>query len=233
MSENDGRGGSGQPAEGAGAGDEPRSEAVPADEPGRGSGDEPKDGPPARRGRMERQDAGTTPREPTLAEKRARLQAERRRRDEEREAALKQEASHKKRKRILIGAGVTVGVVALIAVGYAVTGADETTEARCTDEHNVVVDDSNCATPAAGNGGYIAGGGFFPIFIGGGGRQYHYNYGGSGNIGQVANGGTTVAPRTGSVATPSGKSISRGGLGVSGGGSSSGGSSSGGSSSGS
>jgi hypothetical protein len=171
MSENDGRGGSGQPAEGAGAGDEPRSEAVPADEPGRGSGDEPKDGPPARRGRMERQDAGTTPREPTLAEKRARLQAERRRRDEEREAALKQEASHKKRKRILIGAGVTVGVVALIAVGYAVTGADETTEARCTDEHNVVVDDSNCATPAAGNGGYIAGGGFFPIFIGGGGRQ--------------------------------------------------------------
>lgn len=232
MSENDGRSGSGQPAEGAGAGDEPRTGSVPAAEPGRSSGDEPQDGPRPRRGRMERQDAGTTPREPTLAEKRARLQAERRRRDEEREAALKQEASNKKRKRILIGTGVTVGVVALIAVGYAVTNDDETTEARCVDANNVVVDDSNCVTPAANNG-YAAGGGFFPIFIGGGGGQYHYNYGGSGNIGQVATGGTTVPPRTGSVATPSGKSISRGGLGVSGGGSSSGGSSSGGSSSGS
>jgi hypothetical protein len=243
MSENDGRGGSGQPAEGAGAGDEPRTESVPAAEPGRGSGDEPQDGPPARRGRMERQDASTTPREPTLAEKRARLQAERRRRDEEREAALKQEASHKKRKRILIGAGVTVGVVALIAVGYSVAQPDEEVQAQCVDEQTgVVVQDDNCVTPASSSGGYYGGGGgFYPLFIGLGGRQYRYNYGGSGTIGQPVSGGTATVPKEGTrVTTPSGRtlsggsssrgtsadrgssSVSRGGLGVSGGSSSSG-----------
>ncbi|MGH3564782.1 MAG: hypothetical protein ACRDRH_01850 [Pseudonocardia sp.] len=184
-------------------------------------------GPPEQiggeQGRMRYQDESTTPREPSVAERRAREQAARREREAEEQRLVTEAASRKKRKRILIGAGVTVGVVALIAVGYSVAQPDEVVEARCVGPDDVVVDDSNCVTPAASSGGYYGGGGFFPIFIGGGGRQYHYNYGGGGAIGQQATGGTTVVPKDGArVTTPSGKSISRGGLGVSAGGSSSG-----------
>jgi len=181
---------------------------------------------------MRFQDETTTPREPSLAQKRAREQADRR----EREARIADEAARKKRKRLLIGGGATVGVVALIAMSYAAADSDEGVEARCVDANNVVVDESNCATPAASSGNYYGGGGFFPIFIGGGGRQYHYNYGGNGQIGQPVRGGTTAVPRSSTrVTTPSGRtlsggssgfrgsdSVSRGGLGVSGSGSSSG-----------
>ncbi|QJY45635.1 hypothetical protein [Pseudonocardia broussonetiae] len=182
-------------------------------------------------GSMRFQDGSTTPREPTLAERRAREQAERRREAAERQAAEDEARGKKKRSRILVGAGVTVGVVALIAVGYAAARPEEEIQAQCVDEEtNEIVDDSNCVTPVA-NDGYH-GGGFYPIFIGGGGRQYHYNYGGSGAIGQRVSGGTTSVPGGGTrVTTSSGRDISprasssgvsRGGLGVSGGGSSSG-----------
>lgn len=196
-----------------------------------------------RQGRVRQQDENTTPREPTLAERRARERAARRRREEEELRLSEEAAGRKKRKRILVGAGVTVGVVALIAAGYAVAQPDEEIEAHCVDDAGVIVDDSNCATPAP-SGTYYGGGGFgfFPIFIGGGGRQYHYNYGGTGGIGQTVAGGTTTVPKDGTpVRTSSGSStVSRGGLGVSPrsstgssiGGSKSGGSSSGGSSSG-
>jgi hypothetical protein len=119
---------------------------------------------------------------------------------------------------VLVGAGVTVGIVAVIAVGYAAAQPQETVTAQCVDEETEqVVDDSNCVTPRAG---------------GGGGRQYHYNYGGSGAVGQRVTGGTTSVPSGGTrVTTPSGRDVSprasssgtsRGGLGVSGSGSSSG-----------
>jgi hypothetical protein len=198
----------------------------------RPGGDEPDDrsgeSPERPTGRMRFQDESTTPREPTLAERRAREQAARRAEEAERRKAEEAERSRKKRKRILIGAGATVGIVALIAVGYQVAQPDEEVQARCVDEEtNVVVDDANCATPASSNGNYHAGGGFipYPIFIGGGGRQYRYNYGGSGNIGQPVSGGTSTVPKSGTrVTTPSGKtvagssgsgSVSRGGFGVS------------------
>ncbi len=199
-----------------------------------------------RLGRIRQQDENTTPREPTLAERRARERAERRRRTEEEQRAADEAAGRKKRKRILVGAGVTVGVVALIAVGYAAAAPEEEIDAHCVDESGVVVDDSNCAVPAD-NTTYVGGGGFgfFPIFIGGGGRQYHYNYGGTGTIGQTVSGGTTTVPKDGTrVRTSAGSStVTRGGLGVSksstgssvggsSGGSKSGGSSSGGSKSG-
>lgn len=184
-------------------------------------------------GSMRFQDGSTTPREPTLAERRAREQAERRREAAERQAAEDEARGKKKRSRILVGAGVTVGVVALIAVGYAAARPEEEVRAQCVDEEtNEIVDDSNCVTPVA-NDGYH-GGGFYPIFIGGGGRQYHYNYGGSGTVGQRVSGGTASVPGGGTrVTTSSGRDISprassgssgvsRGGLGVSGGGSSSG-----------
>ncbi|MFC5996199.1 hypothetical protein ACFQE5_18500 [Pseudonocardia hispaniensis] len=187
-------------------------------------GELPSDRPqdqPERPGRMRFQDETTVPREPTLAERRARQQAERRAREEAAAKLAADTASRTKRKRVLIGTGVTVGVVALIAVGYSVANSGRSVEARCVDENNVVVDDSNCVTPASSTT-YHSGGGFFPIFIGAGGRQYHYNYGGTGSIGQVASGGSTAQPRNATVKTPSGKTISRGGLGVSSGGSKSG-----------
>jgi hypothetical protein len=200
-------------------------------------GDEPDDrsgeSPERPTGRMRFQDESTTPREPTLAERRAREQAARREEEAERRKAEETERSRKKRKRILIGAGATVGIVALIAVGYQVAQPDEDVQARCVDEEtNVVVDDANCATPASSSGNYHAGGGIipYPIFIGGGGRQYRYNYGGSGNIGQPVAGGTATVPKGGTrITTPSGKSVagssgsgsvSRGGFGVSNSGSS-------------
>ncbi len=91
----------------------------------------------------------------------------------------------------------------------------------------MIVDDSNCVTPATGGDpNYYGTPAFFPIFIGAGGRQYHYNYGGSGTVGDRVSGGTTTVPRDGTrVRTTSGRtttvgtsgssSVSRGGLGSS------------------
>ncbi len=186
---------------------------APIDQP-----DEPA-GPGRRRGRVNFQDENTTPREPTLAEQRAHQQAQKQAIEDEQARLAAEAAAAKKRKRMLIGGGAVAGVAALIAVGYAVSGNDEAVEARCVDENNVVVDDSNCVTPASNSSSYAGGGGgfgFFPIFLGGGNRQYHYNYGGSGSIGQTATGGTTVAPKDATVrSATSGRTISRGGFGVS------------------
>jgi hypothetical protein len=189
-------------------------------------------------GRMRFQDESTTPREPTLAERRAREQAARRaeeaRRAEAEQAAEREATSKRRRKRLLIGAGATVGIVAVIAVGYALAQPDDEVEAQCVDaETGVVVEDDNCVTPVAGGSYGHAG---YPIFIGVGGRQYRYNYGGSGAIGQPVAGGTSTLPKEGTtVVTSSGRvvaggsssssgsdTVSRGGLGVSGDGSSSG-----------
>ncbi|WP_252441579.1 hypothetical protein [Pseudonocardia humida] len=165
-------------------------------------------------GRMRFQDETTTPREPTLAERRAREQA--RKRAEEAERAAEEEADRKKRvrKRVLVGTGVTVGVVAVIAVGYALAAPDDVVEAQCVDEETgVVVDDANCVTPAA-NPTYHGGGGYF-IFVGDGGRQYRYNYGGSGTFGSRVSGGTAIAPKDGvTVRTPSGRTLSGGSAGT-------------------
>jgi len=194
------------------------------------SGDERDDERPSAppQGSMRFQDETSQPREPTLAERKAREQAERRQREAAEQAEADAERSRTRRKRILIGAGVTVGLVAVIAIGYAIAQPDDEVSARCVDESGVVVDDSNCVTPAASSSGYHSGGGFYPIFIGAGGAQYHYNYGGSGSLGQPVSGGTTTVPRDSTkVTTVSGKNVSvskvtRGGLGSSSSGSSSG-----------
>ena len=216
------------------------AENDPGTDPERGAQDGP-DGEGAT-GRMRFQDESTTPREPTLAERKARERALRREQEEQEARDAEEQRSRTKRKRVLVGAGVTVGVVALIAVGYAVAQPDEEVQAQCVGDDGVIVDDANCVTPASTTY-YGGGGGFYPIFIGAGGRQYHYNYGGSGTIGSPVSGGTTTVPRegtrvrttsgrtptvstsggSGSVSSGSSGSVSRGGLGSSGGGSSSGG----------
>lgn len=211
-----------QPGEQAGASptespaEQPAGSVEPTEQPAgsvespRQPGEETK-----RRGSISYQDETTTPREPTLAEKRAREQARRRAEEAERARWAEEARRNKRRKRVLIGASVTVGVAAVIALGYAMSGPD-TVEARGVGPDNVVVDDSNCVQPAASTGGYYhSGGSLIPIFIGAGGRQYHYTYGGTGSIGQVATGGTTVPPKDATVVTQSGKTIQRGGFGVS------------------
>ncbi|WP_235926781.1 hypothetical protein [Actinokineospora pegani] len=173
----------------------------------------------SRRGSVNFQDpSSTTPREPTLAEQRARREALRRER--EREVAEYEEAERKrnKRKRILIGAGVTVGVVAVVAVIYASATPDEEVTAQCVDSNGVIVDDDYCDANSSSHNGYSSGG-----FIYIGGSSYRYNYGGSGTVGQRVTGGSYAAPSSGtSVKTQSGKTVQRGGLGVGGSGKSSG-----------
>lgn len=205
-----------------------------------GSAPSPWANPPAEqpaeapRGRIRQQDGSTTPREPTLAEKRAREQKLR----ADREAVRLKEARSKTTKRVLIGAGATVGVVALIAAVYAGSGGaseeERVADARCVDDQGVVVPDENCSGTQSQGQVSTGGGGFafVPIFLGGGGRQYHYNYGGAGGVGQVATGGTVTPPpsgttvRSGTTGSTIGSAnrsgtISRGGLGVGGGSSSS------------
>jgi hypothetical protein len=187
------------------------------------SGDERDDERPSTppQGSMRFQDETSRPREPTLAERKAREQAERRQREAAEQAEADAQRSRTRRKRILIGAGATVGLVAVIAIGYAIAQPDEEVSARCVDDSGVVVDDSNCVTPAASSSNYHSGGGLYPIFIGAGGAQYHYNYGGRGSVGQPVSGGTTTVPRDSTkVTTVSGKNVSvskvtRGGLGSS------------------
>ncbi|MCG8917657.1 hypothetical protein L6E12_17885 [Actinokineospora sp. PR83] len=153
-----------------------------------------------------------------MAEQRARRDAQRREREAELAEYEEAERKRKLRKRVLIGAGVTVGVVAVVAVIYAAATPDEVT-ATCTDSNGVVVDDDYCdSSYASSHGGYSSGG-----FIYIGGSSYRYNYGGTGRVGQPVSGGSYTAPSGNtSVKTASGKSVQRGGLGVGGSGKSSG-----------
>jgi hypothetical protein len=222
----------GQPVSEATAGP---SDPDPGESPGTGETDEE----PARRGRMRQQDPSTTtPRQPTVAEQRARREAQRRERAQAEAAEAAEERKRKTRKRVLVGGGVAVGLVAVIAIVYAASGSDDEVTATCTDQNGVAVEDRYCAgTPVSGS----YGGGFVPIFLGGFGNQYHYNYGSPTPVGGRVLGGSTTAPSSGTSirsgtsgarigSTDSSGTVSRGGLGV---GSSSSSSGSGSSSSGS
>jgi hypothetical protein len=172
---------------------------------------------------MRFQDAeSTTPREPTVGEQRARRMALERQREEQMAVREETERKSKVRRRILIGSGVTVGVVAMVAVWYAAATPDEVT-AHCVADDDVIQNDDVCdENYVRSHGGYHSGG-FFYLPIGGGSyRQYHYNYGGSGAVGQKVSGGSRVAPSGSTVKTSSGKTIQRGGFGISGGGKSGG-----------
>ena len=168
-------------------------------------------------GRIRYQDPDTAQPKPlSVAEQRARQRAA----DEEaaREQAEEEAAQRKRkiRKRVMIGGGVTVGVAALVAAYYAMKPDDVT--AHCTDQNGTVQDDRYCdAGYASGHNGYLGSGGliFLPI-PGGGLRSYHYTYGGTVSGGHVS-GGTLTAPGGANIKTDSGKTIQRGGFGVSGG----------------
>jgi hypothetical protein len=182
--------------------------------------------PEPRRGRMRFQDETTTPREPTLGEQRARRKALER--EAEQEAAGDElERKSRTRRRILIGSGVTVGVVALVAVWYNAASPSEVTAHCVSDNDTVATDSAICDDPnyVTSHGGYYSGGFFFLPIGGGGYNRYHYYYGGSVDAGGRVSGGTVTAPssRT-TVKSSSGKTVQRGGFGISSGGGKSGGS---------
>lgn len=164
----------------------------------------------------------TTPREPTLAEQRARRKALLE--DEEREAAEAQarEVAERKaatRRKVLIGSGVTVGLVGVVAAWYLV-GTPNTVNAVCTDANGIVQPDQNCDdTYVASHGGHfdpVSGLWLIPLVNGGFG-QYRYNYGGTGTIGTPVAGGTYTKPSGNTtVKTNTGKTVQRGGFGISG-----------------
>ncbi|GAB3489664.1 hypothetical protein [Amycolatopsis cihanbeyliensis] len=176
---------------------------------------------PRPRGSMRRQDAeNTTPREPSLAEQRARRKAlleEKEREAAEQQAKEQAERRADTRRKVLIGSGVTVGLVGLIASYYTVAQTKEVT-AVCTNDEGVVVDEKYCDEGyVRSQGGHVSGGFLFlPIGMGGGGGQYRYNYGGSGRVGQPVSGGSFQKPSNASINTKSGKSVQRGGFGISG-----------------
>jgi hypothetical protein len=184
------------------------------------SDDNPNEQPPGH-GSMRFQDPeSAVPREPTLAEQRARQKAfaeeeERREAEEAAEAAAERKAET--RRKVMIGSGVTVGLVGLVAGWYVVAAPDEVT-AVCTDsDGTVVANDEYCDRDYVTNhGGYYSGGFLFMPLPGGGYHQYRYNYGGSGAVGSTVHGGSFTKPDNAEIKTRSGKTVQRGGFGISG-----------------
>ncbi len=170
---------------------------------------------PPRLGKVRQQSRETAqPRPPRLDEQLAtqRVEAE----AHERELAERAEAARKARirRRVMIGSAATVGVVAVVAIGYAI-GQPEQVTARCVDQNGTVAQDNQCDEAYVNSHGGHYGGGFFYI----GGSSYRYYYGGSGAVGQHISGGSTVRPGgNANISTPGGKTISRGGFGIHGGG---------------
>lgn len=175
---------------------------------------------PKKPGSMRFQDENTQPRQPSVAEQRARKQAIADQERERQAAVAAREAADAKaatKRKILIGSGVTVGLVGLVATFYTIAKPAEVT-AVCTDASGVIQNDQNCdENYAVSHGGHYSGGFWFIPIPGGGYSQYRYNYGGSGGIGQHVSGGSFTAPSGNTnVSTKSGSSVQRGGFGISG-----------------
>lgn len=188
----------------------------------------------AEQGRIRYQDPeSTTPREPTLAERRARERAEQRQREAEqaeREAAERQSA---KRRKLLIGGGVTVGVVALVAAFYSASSysdqANSSTRYCSTEQGGATVAeqeqfcDENYVNT---HGGYVDHGSgmfFMPLFLPGGQRvmqPYRYGYTSGGTpaptVGSTVRNPSFTKPSGTTIKSPSGSTISRGGFGFGG-----------------
>ncbi|PXY37584.1 hypothetical protein [Prauserella flavalba] len=178
---------------------------------------------PPRRGSMRFQDAESTkPREPTLAEQRARRKAiaeEEQRRAEAEQARAEADRKAETRRKVLIGSGVTVGLVGLVAGWYLVAAPEQVTAVCTTDDGTIVENDDYCDEDyVTSHGGYYSGGFMFLPLPGGGYQQYRYNYGGTGTVGGTVSGGSYTKPANADISTKSGKTVQRGGFGISSGG---------------
>lgn len=175
---------------------------------------------PPKRGSVRYQDENTTPREPTLAEKRAMRKAEQDQVELERaraEATAEAERKAQLRRRVMIGGGVVVGLAATVAIWYA--AAPDTVTASCVDDGDTLSSDQNICDESyvtSRGGHYDSSTGIFFLPYGGGYRQYHYYYGGSVDPRtQHVSGGTIAAPSGNTtVKSRTGSTIQRGGFGV-------------------
>lgn len=169
--------------------------------------------PPSPQGQIRYQDPDTArPKPLSVGEQRARQRAAEEEAAKEQAEAEAAERKRKIRKRVMIGGGVTVGVVALVAAYYALK-PDQVT-AYCTDQNGNVQSDNYCdAGYVNSHGGHVGAGGLIFLPIPGGFGSYHYNYGGTVSNGRVS-GGSTVAPPGATIKTNSGSTIQRGGFGV-------------------
>lgn len=191
-------------------------------QPGSPHGPQPEQQEPGPQpGQMRFQDPSSTePREPTLAEQRARQQAaiaEQERAAQAEQARIAAEQKSDTQRKLFIGSGVGLGLVGLVAGWYLVKPEEVT--AVCTDaDGTVVADDNRCDEDyVTSHGGYTSGGFMFLPMPGGGYQQYRYNYGGSGTPGTQVQGGSYSKPSGANISTKSGKTVQRGGFGVSGG----------------
>lgn len=196
----------------------------PGQPPNAGDGDQPPTmgahstpGAGARRGEMRVQKPGsTTPRQPPLSEQRAREKAQQA--EAERARAEQAAIEHKAlvRRRVMLGAKVTVGLAAVVGIGYLVLRPDNVT-AYCTGNNDSVADDQYCDDSyVSSHGGYSSGGFYYIPIPGGGYNQYRYYYGGTVSGGRVS-GGSYTKPAGENISTRSGKTVQRGGFGLHGG----------------
>lgn len=199
--------------------------------PGDGTGNGTDDA--AQRGRMRYQDAeSTTPREPTLAEKRARIAAEQR--QQEAAAAELAEAARKTqtRRRVMVGGGVTVGVVALVAAFYSAAEytaqRDAVTQFCAADQPGQTVAqredlcDENYVNTNGGHVNHGTGMFFMPILLPGGApsgkfNQYRYGYTSPGaaapTVGQSVPSNFSK-PADSNIKNTKGGTVQRGGFGI-------------------
>ncbi|WP_243790854.1 hypothetical protein [Saccharopolyspora gloriosae] len=185
------------------------------------------------RGRMRYQDDSTAPREPTLAEKRARIAAEKRQEEQAQAALAEQESKTQKRRRVMVGGGVTVGVVALVAAFY--SGSAYSAEQNAVHEYcaaekqGQVADDPNLCDEnyVQSHGGYSSGGMMFmPIFLPGtnipSGQMNSYRYGYTQPGAPAPTPGSSVPagssfnkPADANIKNSKGQTVQRGGFGIS------------------
>ncbi|WP_245776126.1 hypothetical protein [Saccharopolyspora flava] len=196
------------------------------------SSDEPTQQVPAdAQGSIRYQDPqSTTPREPTLAEQKARQMAEQRRADAERAEQAAAAAKTAKRRKMMIGGGATVGVVALVAAMYTaseVSASANASQQFCASDQGgqaVAAEPEKCDENYVHNhGGYIdhsSGFIFMPMFLGGPPvPQYRYAYTPAGtappSVGSTVSGSSFNKPSGTTIKDTKGSTIQRGGFGIS------------------
>lgn len=183
------------------------------------------------RGRMRQQDPdSTTPREPTLSEKRARMAAEQRRAEQERAELAERERKTQARRRVMVGGGVTVGVVALVSAFYSGAAYSEQQSAvqqYCatgqgpTTVQNPELCDENYVTHNGGHVDHHSGMFFMPIFLPGGGigwNSYRYGYTSPGTaappVGGTVSNPNFTKPSGTTIKDTKGSTVQRGGFGI-------------------
>lgn len=222
LADQDGPHRSDQPSTGGSADDVTQANVGGEQQPGEDAGQA--------RGRMRYQDESTTAREPTLAEKRARIAAEKRQEEQAQAALAEQESKTQKRRRVMVGGGVTVGVVALVAAFY--SGSAYSAEQNAVQEYcatgegpTTVQNPDLCDEKyVQSQGGYSSGGMFFmPIFLPGGGigghTPYRYGYTSPGQsapgVGQSVSNPSFNKPADANIKNTKGQTVQRGGFGIS------------------